>query len=48
MKELLLCLVASLTFSCNSLLAAQPEENVTTVIFGQEVINPCYIGNGAQ
>ena len=48
MKKLLFCFVASLTFSCNSLLAAQPKGNVTTVTFGQEVINPGYIGNGAQ
>ena len=42
------CLVASLTLSFNSRLTARPEGNVTTVTFGQEVINSDYIGNGAQ
>ncbi len=48
MKKLWLCLVAVMVFSCHSLLAAMLDGNVTTVTFGQEVINPGYIGNGAQ
>lgn len=48
MKKKMFCLVASLIFTCNYLLAVQPEDKVTTVTFSQEVTNSGYIGNGVQ
>ena len=48
MKKKMFCLVASLIFTCNYLLAVQPEDKVTTVTFSQKVTNSGYIGNGVQ
>ncbi len=48
MKKLLFAVIISLNLWGNPALAAQPERNVTRVTFGGEVVNPGYIGNGAQ